>query len=572
MTDLPQRKLRFRDCLTGGEIFIIVALALATAVVTAALIFSVREILQLLETSAVARDFAPLTGMLTWLAVAAVLYSILRGLEFSVSESISFRAVHRLRLEIYSHMAGMAPSQIQHRSRGSLILRLTGDLTMLRTWLSRGFSRGLVALFSAMAALLVVAYFSALLAGVVFATFTVFAVVALLFGRRLQHWTRLVRRRRSMMTGNIDEQVHSLAVVQVFGRSAGETSRLENQSQSMTDALVVEARYRGLLRGISDLAGWTAIFLSLVLGANLLLAGQIDLSSLFVTLLAIRLMHAYVRTIGNGHEYWRRAAISRAKLEDFLNSSSRPLTEPAAEPLRHRRAPISFDRVSVEGVLNEFSARVDAGRNVAIVGPSGSGKSTLLNLVARLSEPESGTVAIGDQNLADCQLSTIYKRVSMVSPQLPLMRGTLRRNLTYRNPGASEEDLQALITTCHLQDLIDALPDGLDFWLTEGGANLPLGAAQRIRFARALLGSPPILLLDRAMCGLDDANRIVFRSVIARYAGTILSITEEDQDIAMADIVWQVGGGKLVAETPADEYMRGRRPGIPAFLRLASVS
>ncbi|MBX7495113.1 ABC transporter ATP-binding protein/permease [Qipengyuania sp. 6B39] len=572
MSEEPRRKLRFSDCLTRKEIAIVVLMALATATATGVLILAVRRILQILETTAVEGVTDLLLFPLAVLAGATVVFAILRGAEFAVSETISFNATHRLRMDLYNHMTGMAPDQIRHRSRGSLILRLTGDLTMLRTWLARGFSRGLVAVFSLLACLGVVAYFSLLLVGVITATFLGFAIVSTLVGRRLQEWTKAVRRRRSRLTSNIDEQVHALAVVQVFGRTAGETQRLSRQSEHMTEALSREARLRGMLRGVSDFAGWTAVVISLWVGTRLLLNGDIDLASLFVTLLAIRLMHGYVRQLANSHEYWRRAQISRSKLEDFLNSSSRTPSHVEQEPLRHRRAPICFDNVVLAGGSTPFSARVDAGRHVALVGPSGGGKSTVLGLVARLADPESGTVAIGDQDLATCQLDTIYRRVGMVSPQLPLMRGTLRRNLTYRNPSATDEDVQALLDSCHLNDLVNELPGGLDFWLTEGGANLPGGASQRIRFARALLGSPPILLLDQAMDGLDDDTRTVFRSVIARYAGTILSVSENADDLAIADTVWRVERGTVVEEIAASQYLRDRQPAMPAFLRLASVA
>ncbi|WP_338240891.1 ABC transporter ATP-binding protein [Aurantiacibacter hainanensis] len=572
MADLAPRTLRFRDCLSRGEIAIILCLALATAVATALLILAVREILQILETAVVERSLSPLVAPLAILAASAALFSLLRGLEFSVSEAIGFRSTHRLRMLVYEHMSGMAPNQIQHRSRGSLILRLTGDLTMLRTWLSRGFARGLVALFSAIGCLASIGYYSWVLACVVFATFAFFVCVSLMLGNRLQDWTRAVRRRRSRLTSNVDEQVSALAVVQVFGRSDGEASRMRRQSKQLTDGLIVEARYRGVLRGLSDLAGWIAMVLVLVAGANMVLDGYFDLSSMFVTLLAIRLMQGYVRSLGNAHEYWRRAAISRKKLEDFLNSSSRPLADASAEPLRHRRAAIVFENVSAAGCLENFTARVNAGRHVAIVGPSGSGKSTLLGLVARLVEVDEGAIHIGSQSVAQCQLKTIYQQVSLVGPQLPLMRGTLRRNLTYRNPKSTDKQTQALVDACHLNDLVESLPGGLDFWLTEGGANLSAGAAQRIRLARALCGGPPILLLDRAMDNLDAANRTVFRSVLARYAGTILSVTDHPDDIAIADVVWQIEKGRLVSESTSSEYLHDLKPDLPAFLTLSSVA
>lgn len=551
--------LRLRECLTRSEIMTVIAIALASAVSVIFLFLSMKTVLKTLEHGNTSLTISENLTALAILLAAAIAYSALKGLEFAVPEAIGFQAVNRLRLSLHKHMSGMSARQIQHRSRGSLILRLTGDLTMLRTWLSRGLGRGTIAGISMLACILIVATISPKLAGVI--TICLFSgiLASLAIGRRLQKVTARVRRKRSLLTSNIDEQVHGLATIQTSGRFNGELSRLARQSESLTASLVKEARLRGLLRSAASASGWIAMCAILAVGGFDIANGALDLSSIMVAIVATRLLQGYVSTLGLVYEYWCRAEVSRRKLEDFLNSSSRLLADPALEHLRHSRAPIRFESLRVDGALQDITALVPAGWHVAIVGPSGSGKTTLLHSIARMVKPQDGSVFIGDQDLESCQIASVFRKIGLVSPDLPLLRGTIRRNLCYRKPSAGDAEISALLTRCGLKPLVDSFSDGLDHWITEDGRNISVGERQRLALARAMMGSPPILLLDEPIALLDRKNRQIFRRIIAQYAGTILHVTEDPDDIAIADLVWTMENGRLVSVEAPQTYLNRMR-------------
>lgn len=563
--------LRLRECLTRSEIMTVIAIALASAVSVIFLFLSMKTVLKTLEHGNTSLTISENLTALAILLAAAIAYSALKGLEFAVPEAIGFQAVNRLRLSLHKHMSGMSARQIQHRSRGSLILRLTGDLTMLRTWLSRGLGRGTIAGISMLACILIVATISPKLAGVI--TICLFSgiIASLAIGRRLQKVTARVRRKRSLLTSNIDEQVHGLATIQTSGRFNGELSRLARQSESLTASLVKEARLRGLLRSAASASGWIAMCAILAVGGFDIANGALDLSSIMVAIVATRLLQGYVSTLGLVYEYWCRAEVSRRKLEDFLNSSSRLLADPALEHLRHSRAPIRFESLRVDGALQDITALVPAGWHVAIVGPSGSGKTTLLHSIARMVKPQDGSVFIGDQDLESCQIASVFRKIGLVSPDLPLLRGTIRRNLCYRKPSAGDAEISALLTRCGLKPLVDSFSDGLDHWITEDGRNISVGERQRLALARAMMGSPPILLLDEPIALLDRKNRQIFRRIIAQYAGTILHVTEDPDDIAIADLVWTMENGRLVSVEAPQTYLNRMRQQPDAIHPLFSL-
>lgn len=544
--------------LSRAEIAKIVMLGAAQAAILIAWIVAIWKAID--AAAAMGGDVYEVLPWLAALAVIAVANAIVRALEFSICEQIGFSVVRRLRMQIYGHMLGMAPRQIQHRSQGSLLLRLTGDLTMLRTWISRGIGRGSIGLIVTVAGLAAIAWLSPLMAVATALTFLIGAASSLTLGRRLRRFTAAVRRRRSVLTSNVDEQLHTLSVIQLFGRSAGEYTRLSRQNDIMTKALVREAQIRGRMRGVAAGAGWMAVVAAFATGVLALADGYITLGMLVAALAGVRHLGAPVRSVGLAHDYWRRASVSRGKILDFMSSATRPLSHPFHQRLRVRAGRITFDEASVKGALHAVSGSIRGGERVAIVGKSGAGKSTLLGLVARLVEPTSGEVLIDGSSLASSTLESCFRSIGMVSADLPLMRGTVRRNLTYRRPSASLEEIRQVAVLCGLVDWIDGLPNGLDSWITEGGKNLSAGERQRLGLARAMIGYPRILLLDEPTASLDGADKAVFREVLSRYPGTILLATHDLEEAQCMDTVWHLDDGRLVEVTDSRGLARRQAP------------
>jgi ATP-binding cassette, subfamily B, bacterial len=506
-------------------------------------------------------------SMIAVLTVVAVLNAALRAVEFSLAEAIGYRVVRRLRMFLYRHLQGMAPNQIQGRSRGGLILRFTGDLTMFRTWISRGFVRAIVAVIVVMGGAVVLLVLNPLLALTLLAFLCAGSALSLSVGRRLKRVTYSVRRKRSALTSNMDEQIHSLAVVQVFGRSAGEYSRLSRQNDSLTATLIREAGQRARLRGLSSVTGLLAATAVITVGVFEISIGRATLGMLIAAVYAARALITPVRDLGLAHDYWQRAQVSRRKLEDFLSSRSRNLDGPNLDRLRVRRARIEFQDVHVDGILHGITATAAPGELVAIMGPTGSGKSALIALLARFIEPSQGQVHVNGRALSEFTLRSTYRNIGMVSPDLPLMRGTVRRNLTYRQRNASPEEVNRIATLCRLDEIVPAERGGLETWVTEGGRNFSIGQRQRIALGRALLGNPPLLLLDDPTANLDAGNKALFERVLNHHHGTSFLVTHDPDQASLADQVWIMEAGRIAEILSGDQYRdrlwESRRKGVP---------
>ena len=537
----------------------VLALGLAQGACLLAFILLLSRIVEVLEPTGVGfaaeRQYRDsLLGCLV-LAGLGVALGILRAIEFSVTERAGYEVVRRLRMDMYGHLQRMLPPHLLHRARGGLLLRLTGDLSMLRMWLSRGQLQGSSAAITLAAGLTGAFMLDRAMACSLVAVLCLGAGVSLYSGQTMRSATRTMRRRRSLVIGNISEQINALAVTQVSGRTSGEYARLSRQNDSLNRALVQVAGLRGRLRGIATGTSMLATAAVVATGVVEARRGVVLPATVLLEVLIARFLTRPVRTLGLMHDYWHRGLVSRQKIGDFLASSSRAIEAELMAPLKVRRGHIVFEDVTVNGALRGLSAEAPPGTVVAITGGAGSGATAVLDVVARLVDPDAGSVTIDQQDLVATDPSSIGRAVGMVSPDLPLMRGTVRRNLTYGARAASASEVQRVAFGLGLHQALPRMGgSGVAEWLVEGGQNILFADRQLIALGRALMGNPPILLLDRPFQGLDPASRILARAMVLRHRGTVLWCTDEPDDLAEADVIWVMDQGRCVEVKPGYTY------------------
>lgn len=552
-------------------IVIVVALGIGQVITLVAFVLLLQSVVNALVPAEVgaAADaaFRVALGEVALLGVVALVHGWLRSREFSVTEAVGYTIVRDLRMKMYRHLQGMTPRQLQGRARGGLLLRFLGDLSMTRMWISHGILGGIMSAVVLVGTLSVLMFISSWMTLAILAALCAGAALSLAAGRAMRRATRAMRRRRSLVMSNIDEQLNAHAVVQVFGRSAGEFARLSRQNQALTRALIRVARLRGYLRGIST--AFSMIVVAVVLGAGMfeIRRGTASVGLVVAFVVVARQLAGPVHRLGLAHDYWHRAQVSEQKIAEYLRSSSRPIDRLTLERMRVRKGDIRFESVTVPGALREIDLHVEPGQLVAVTGPGGAGKSTMLGLLARVVEPTSGSVVVDGQSLVQTTPDSVARQVGVVGPDLPLMRGTVRRNVTYALPDASEEEIQRVVRASGLDDVLAELPDGITTWVTEGGRNLSVSQRQRIALARALMGNPPILVLDEPSEGLDRAGQDAFIALLRRHSGTALVATHDSREIALADVVVALADGQVRWVVSGDEYReqlwRAERKGSP---------
>lgn len=487
------------------------------------------------------------------LALMAALAAVLRMWERTDAERLGQHYAKGVRMRLYDQLSAFSPQAMQQRSQGGVMLRFVGDLTAVRQWVSLGLARltvGAIVALVALSVLATVSWVLALGAGIVFVCGV---LISSGLGPRLQLTVSAARRRLSHLAANINEKIAAIAVVQIFGQSRRERQRVKRQSRLLQEAMVERAKVAGKMRAVTEATAALATATVLLLGVFEVHAGQVSPGTVVAAMTIVGLLVPYLRDLGRVQEYWYSYRVSRQKIQEFLETPSLVSEATNAVELQPGQGRLELEAVGMSGILHDVSAVAEPGSVVAVVGPNGAGKSTLLALAARLMDPDSGVVRLDGQDLSKATLSSVRRAVGMASPGLPLLRGTLSKNLLYRWPDAPAEEIARVRALCGIDGIVAQLPEGEQTQIVEGGARLSTGQRQRIALARALLGDPVLLLLDEVDSHLDPQAGAILDRVLAEQHGTVLIVTHNAERIANADVIWYLQGGRLVETgTPAE--------------------
>lgn len=494
------------------------------------------------------------------LVAAAVVIALLRMAERTDAERMGQSYAYDVRMTLYDHLTSLAPRALQSRSQGGVMLRFVGDLTAIRQWVSLGLSRLAVTVTTSVAALLALYFINARLALTVGIILTIGALSSCTLSRRMQPVAREARRRLSYLAANINEKVAAIAVVQIFGQSQREKKRIARQSRRLEQAMIARAVVAGKLRGVTEATAALASGAALLVGASEVAALRATPGTVVGAMTVVGLLVPPLRDLGRVQEYWHNSRVALQKVEEFLRTPSLVTEVPNAPNLKLGPGRLEFDSVSLAGVLHEVSAIAEPGKIIALVGPNGAGKSTLLSLAARLIDPDEGVIRLDGQDLATHSLASIRRAIGMAGPDLPLLRGSVAKNLQYRWRNAPIEEITRVWQLCGIDQVLAELPQGEETRVSEGGVGLSAGQRQRITLARAILGNPPLLLLDEVDANLDAQATAIIDRVLAEYRGTVLLITHRAERLVAVDEIWYLENGRLVEVGSPETMLNGNGP------------
>jgi ABC-type multidrug transport system fused ATPase/permease subunit len=473
--------------------------------------------------------------------------ALLRLFEQVDAERLGQDYVHRVRMTLYDQMSKFAPRALGKRSSGTAMLRFVGDLSALRRWVSLGLARIVVSIIVAVLALGFLAYLDPYLAIISLVILMLGLSGNLMLGPRMHQAISESRRLRGRLASNINEKIRAFSVIQVFNQIGRERKKYRRQSTQLRDAMISKAWAAGLMRIVTEGSTAASMGLVLSLGAFEVFRGMTSSGNVVAAMAVVGFISNAFRDLGRVHEHLQNYRVSRRKIVEFLRTRTMRGRSADLPELVIRNGTVSFDKVSLAGGVEEFTATAPGSARVAILGPNGAGKSTLLQIVARLIDPDSGRVLIDGQDLGQCNLASVRSRIGIVSPDLPLLRGSVRYNLSYRWPSATASELSRVKELCGLEELFETLPGGEEYRLQESGQNLSLGQRHRLALARAILGDPALLIVDEVDANLDPHVEAVFDRVLDNFPGTVLMVTRSASRLKRADYIWHLDEGRLAS-------------------------
>ncbi len=510
------------------------------------------------------------TGKSVVIGIATLIVLLLawmRRWERVAAESLGQSYAHDVRLALYSRLGSLTPRDLQGQSKGGHLLRFIGDLTALRQWITLGLARLIVGSVTATSTLAALCFINLNLAAAVALLFFLGCMATLIMGKRLHVAIRVARKYRSRLASDISERIIAMPVVQMFSQVRRERSRIERRSSDLGEAMVNRARVIGNVRAIAETTAGISVVAVLVVGGVEVAQGRATPGSIVAAMFVLGFLTPALRDIGRAYEYWHGYAVAIDRIEAFnsMRPSVRSRASATAAPIT--KGELQFDRVKFDGVLQGLSATAAPGAKIAIIGPNGSGKSSLLALVAQLVKPTSGKIKIDGHDIRKHSVTSIREAIGAVSPDLPLLRGTVGRNIRYRFPNASASEVQDVCALCGVDEVLRKIPDGLEGRIVEGGLNLSLGERQRIALARALLGRPKILLLDEFDANLDPKTAALVNKVIRQQSGTVLFVSHRLEQIIEADAMWHIRDGLIVEQGVPSDLLSREGPTRSLFKR-----
>lgn len=504
-----------------------------------------------------------ITGLLALLVALALAGAAIAMVGDYLLERAAESVVLVARKRLTRKLLSLRVPAVQRAEPGDLMSRFTSDTTLLREVCTSALVGLVTGAVTTVVMVVMMGVMDLALLGV---TVAVLAVVGLFAGAGLPMIEKASRAAQAAVgdTGaRLERALGAFRTVKAAGAEAREIAAIERGAEDAWRAGLRSARWESLVHGSNTLAIQAAFLAVLGVGGARVATGAISLSTLVAFLLFLfyltepigQLLHAGSRlSVG-------LAAVRR--LSEVEEMQSEPAGAAHAGAVAKDGARLVFEDVrfrygpELPEVLRGVSVDVPATGMTAFVGPSGAGKSTLFALIERFHEPSAGRILMDGRDLADWDLASLRAGVGYVEQDAPMLSGTLRDNLVYGRPDATEEEIRDAVAHTRLDSLVERLPEGLDTPVGHRGNFLSGGERQRVALARALIRRPRLLLLDEITSQLDAANEMAIRDVVTTAAKTmtVLVVAHRLSTVTQADRIVVVDNGTVRASGTHDELV-----------------
>lgn len=495
----------------------------------------------------------PLAGLASALAFGLLAAAALQWRETVDAEALAQHYIAHVRLRLFDRLATLSPTQAQHRSRGGVLMRFIGDVQALRGWVGHGIARGVVAATTLVTLWLLLLMTAPALAAAAVAIVALAALVLWRLHGPLHDATARSRRRQAVVAAYMQDRIAGLAALQLAAQAPRERDRLRRLNQRLRHALQQRAWWRGGHRAVAAAAGG-ALLVALAVHGGTRLDPQ-GLGGLLGSALIVLLMLPTLRVLAQAAEAWVAARVALARVLDFLQDGQ-ALSEGQGKGVdlqlpppegRSRKPTLALTAPQWTGRVTGPSVDIPWGRRIALCGPAGAGKSALLQLIAGQQRPDEGAVFLDGVPLEALPPARLRRLVSLLSPDVPLLRGKLADNVNYQAWQPSTQALEHALALSGLQAMMPGLPAGLDTPVRDGGLNLSHGQRRAVQLARALAARPALLLIDDPAACLPGNVEDRMNALLDGFAGTVIFATSDPALAVLADEIWTFDAGERLS-------------------------
>jgi ATP-binding cassette subfamily B protein len=510
-------------------------------------------------------DFGHLGAILLCALAVYVGASLLSWLQAYLLNDIVQNAIRRLRTEVEEKINRLPLSYFDRQQRGELLSRVTNDIDNIQQTLQQSMSQLLVSLLTVVGVLIMMFWLSWVLALIALVAVPVSVLVTRLVAKRsqakfIQQW-----RNTGQLNGQIEETFTGLELVKVFGRQKEIQARFDAKNAELYDASFGAQFVSGTIMPLMMFVGNLTYVAIAVVGGLRVSSGAMSLGDVQAFIQYSRQFTQPLTQVASMANVLQSGVASAERVFDLLDADEQ-LPDPVS-PVRptttHGRVEfedVSFRYVSAQPLIDQLSLVAEPGHTIAIVGHTGAGKTTLVNLIMRFYEIDEGRITLDGVDIRDMTRDQLRGSIGMVLQDTWLFSGTIRDNIAYGRPGATESEILAAAKATYVDRFVHSLPNGYDTVIDEESSNLSAGQKQLMTIARAFLAQPSLLILDEATSSVDTRTEVQVQHAMAalRSNRTSFVIAHRLSTIRDADLILVMDAGHIVEQGTHTELLAAR--------------
>ncbi|WP_273168394.1 ABC transporter ATP-binding protein [Actinomyces israelii] len=532
-------------------------------------------------------DYAALSRVLLIALAVYIGSALLSWLEGFILNRMTVKAMYRLRADVEAKIHHLPLSYFDRVQRGELLSRVTNDIDNITNTLQQSLSGALTSILTVLGVLAMMLSISWRLTLVALIVLPLMAVIFGVIGPRSQRAFTVQWARTGRLNVRVEESFSGHALVRTYGRTQDSRESFDADNDELYRAGLRAQFLSGIMMPIMQVVGNLAYVAIAVAGGLMVAGGSLRLGDVQAFIQYSQQFSQPLAELGGMTTAVQSGTASAERVFELLDAQEeRPDAEGEAPqgaaggeaPAGARGAGvIEMDHVrfsydpEVE-LIRDLSLRVEPGQTVAIVGPTGAGKTTLVNLLMRFYEIDSGRIALDGVDTSAMRRRDVRARTGMVLQDPWLFQGTIRENIRYGRPGASDEDVEAAARACYVDHIVRALPEGYETVLEEDAANISAGERQLLTIARAFIADPAVLILDEATSSVDTRTELLVQRAMGalREGRTSFVIAHRLSTIRDADTILVMEHGDIVEQGDHAELLE--RGGAYARLHAAQFA
>jgi ATP-binding cassette subfamily B protein len=500
-------------------------------------------------------DFAALGRILIGVLLLYVFSSVFSWMQSYLLNGVVQRTVYRLREDVETKLHRLPLTYFDRHPRGELLSRVTNDIDNVSQSIQQSMSQLVTSLLTVVGVLVMMFIVSPLLAVIALVTIPLTLLVVTMVAKRSQKLFVAQWSHTGQLNGQIEETFTGHALVKVFGRQREVDERFDRKNEELFTASFGAQFVSGIIMPATMFIGNLVYVAIAVVGGLQIAVGAMSLGSVQAFIQYSRQFTQPLSQLGSMANLLQSGVASAERVFELLDADEQqPDVSPAAHP-GPTRGRLEFSGVSFRykadtPLIDDLSLVAEPGQTIAIVGPTGAGKTTLVNLMMRFYELDSGTISLDGTDIATMTRHDLRSRMGMVLQDAWLFGGTIRDNIAYARPDASEEDILDAARVTYVDRFVHSLPDGYDTVLDDEASNISSGEKQLMTIARAYLARPSVLILDEATSSVDTRTEVLVQRAMKalRADRTSFVIAHRLSTIRDADLILVMEAGRIVEQ------------------------